>query len=47
MQFFFGVFLTCFGLSVLFWLGSCWSSCWKSVNYGFWRISGRFRVLLG
>ena len=28
-------------------LGFPWSSCWKSVNCGFWRTSGRFRVLLG
>jgi len=46
MQFLFGVFLTCVGLSVVFYLGSCWSSCWKCVNCVFWRTSGRFRVLL-
>jgi len=28
-------------------LGFPWSSCWKSVNCGFWRTSGMFRVLLG
>ena len=27
-------------------LGFLWSSCWKSVNCGFWRTSGRFRLLL-
>jgi len=28
-------------------LGFPWSSCWKSVNCGFWRTSGRLRVSLG
>jgi len=28
-------------------VGSCWSSCWKSVNCGFWRTSGRLRGTLG
>jgi len=41
------LFLTCFGVSVVFYLGSCWSLCWKSVNCGFWRTSGRFRGTFG
>jgi len=45
--FLFGVFLTCFGVSVGFSLGSCWSSFLRSVNCVFLRTSGRFRVLLG
>ena len=28
-------------------LGFPWSSCWKSVNCGFWRNSGRLRGTLG
>ena len=28
-------------------LGFPWSSCWKSVNCGFWRTSGRFRGTFG
>ena len=28
-------------------LGFPWSSCWKSVNCGFWRTSGRLRGTLG
>ena len=35
-------FLTFFGVSVVFYLGSCWSSWRKCVNCGFWRTSGRF-----
>ena len=28
-------------------LGFPWSSCWKSVNCGFWKTSGRLRGTLG
>ena len=45
--FFFGVFLTCFGVSIGFRCVLAWSSCWKSVNCGFWRTSCRLRGTLG
>jgi len=41
-----GVFDVFWGLHWLSFLFP-WSSCWKSVNCGFWRTSGKFRVLLG
>jgi len=41
------VFLTWFWVSVVFKLGSCWSSWRKRVNCGFWRTSGRLRGTLG
>jgi len=45
--FLFGVFLKCFGVSVVFYLGSFWSSWREIVNCGFWRTSGRFRGTFG
>ena len=45
--FLFEVFLTGFGVSIGFRWVLAWSSCWKSVNCGFWRTSGRLRGTLG
>jgi len=45
--FLFEVFLTGFGVSIGFRWVLAWSSCWKSVNCGFWRSSGRLRGTLG
>ena len=41
-----GVFYVFWGLHWVS-LGFPWSSCWKSVNCGFWRTSGRLRGTLG
>jgi len=43
---FWGVFYVFWGLRWVS-LGFPWSSCWKSVNCGFWRTSGRLRGTLG
>ena len=45
--FLFGVFLTGFGVSIGFRWVLAWSSCWKSVNCGFWRTSRRLMGTLG
>ena len=41
-----GVYM-CFSVSIGFRWVLAWSSCWKSVNCGFWRSSGRLRRTLG
>jgi len=41
-----GVFFVFWGLHLVS-LGFLWSSCWKSVNCGYWRTSGRLRGTFG